>query len=130
MLHKFKGLVGDSEAKALNCLYICGKQGDWLLLLAALDRVESVNGLWKVGVSGEPVDRVGRDHRDAAGKQNLCGGLQPFFITLYYLHLEYNHEIHKIHEKKFYTIYMFYTAKSFSNSRAASFTSSTHGRFL
>ena len=130
MLHKFKGLVGDSEAKALNCLYICGKQGDWLLRLAPLDRIEPVNGLREIGMGGKAVDRVGRNHRDAARKQNLCGGLKPLFIALYYLHLEYNHEIHKIHEKKFYTIYMFYTAKSFSSSRAASFTSSTHGRFL
>jgi len=87
VLHKLTGLSCDLIASTLDYSDICGKQCDWLLLLAALDRVESVNGLWEVGVSGESIDRVGRDHRDAAGKQNLCGGLKPFFVTLYNSHL-------------------------------------------
>ena len=130
MLNKLTGLASNLVAKALDCLYIRGKQGDWLLRLAPLDRIEPVNGLRKIGMGGKAVDRVGRNHRDAARKQNLCGGLKPFFITLYNSHLWNKTTKYTKHTKKIYMIYTFYTAKSSSNSRAASFTSSTHGRFL
>ena len=130
MLNKLTGLASNLVAKALNYFDIRGKQGNWLLRLASLDRVKPVDGLREIGVRGEAIDGIGRNHRDAARKQNLCGGLKPFFITLYNSHLWNKTTKYTKHTKKIYMIYTFYTAKSSSNSRAASFTSSTQGRFL
>ena len=89
MLNKLTGLASNLVAKVFDYFYIRGKQGDWLLRLASLDRVEPVNGLWEIGMGGKAVDRVGRNHRYAARKQNLCSGLKPLFIALYYLHCLY-----------------------------------------
>lgn len=89
MPNKLTGLASNLVAKALDYFYIRGEQGNRLFRLASLDRIKPVNGLWEIGMGGEAIDGVGRNHRYAARKQNLCGGLKPLFIALYYLHCLY-----------------------------------------